>query len=151
MNLPRLKRLLDHCRQRPGLKHFDFNVIAKSHPCGTAGCLLGEMAYCWPDRFKLVMACSTVPIGALVPIGTDHATIRHYKWETVVERAIRLAAAWFEIDYLDARWLFMPNETYRTHPNLPDSNLKTDSTLEDVLLNLESYIKRHDPAKSPRS
>lgn len=153
MRLDLLRELVQHCRTKPGLKEFNFNIIygPAMNQCGTAGCLMGEMAHCWPDQFNLISMDdnrANCPAGAVRPQDSNPAVPRwkRYPWATATEDSVELAAAWFEIPSEDARWLFLP---YEDHARLGSNDLSTDSTLEEVLAGVERYIARYESTTSP--
>lgn len=149
MRTDRFQTLIDHCRTKPGFTKFNFNYVAKQidepkyvgtpASCGTCGCLMGEMAHCWPQVFSLeYCGNSRSPAGALLVNPDVELQIDSKRWYTPTEVSVATAAAWFEIPFQDAMWLFM---AYEDHDELGLNYLSSDATLEQVLQNLERYIK----------
>lgn len=51
MHKERLLTLARHLQNNRGYKLFDFGFIWREDSCGTAGCALGELQFCFPDNF----------------------------------------------------------------------------------------------------
>lgn len=52
--LRRLRKLAAHIRnpKKRGLDRFDFDYVATENSCGTKGCAIGELPFCFPRHFK---------------------------------------------------------------------------------------------------
>lgn len=50
----RLRKLANHLRTKRGHDKFDFDIIVKQTKCGTAGCAVGELPFCFPREFTFL-------------------------------------------------------------------------------------------------
>jgi hypothetical protein len=51
LGLRRLRKLAKHLTKNRGLDLFDFDVVYQERSCGTVGCAMGELPYCFPRDF----------------------------------------------------------------------------------------------------
>ena len=59
--LKRLLKLAKHLEKNRVLDKFDFKIVFKRSHCGTSGCAMGELPYCFPRQWKSKDASRDVP------------------------------------------------------------------------------------------
>ncbi len=132
----RLLKLANHLEGQRGHAHFNFAMVSwqpgncdTCHPehtaCGTAGCAVGELPYCWPETFRFVKTSSgTLGVSFIQAPGVN---------------SFVAAAIWFGLDHWETNHLFIPmNQIPRQYSGyiLGDS-----ATVLQVVRNIRDFVK----------
>ena len=115
----RLLKLAQHLKTKRGHARFNFNVVWEPFKCGTAGCAVGELPFCFPRYFKYdaEMYCSGGSLSLWI----------------AVEK-------FFGLENFEANHLFIPRE--QKPRSFGGCDLSIDATAEQVAQNIIEFIKR---------
>lgn len=127
MRLDRLMILRDHMLYGDrGHKNFDFSCFnntygrCASNKCGTNGCMAGELPIIWPKYWEFNFF-GEVNLRNKTPGLTTNDLMK-----------------FFDLEHHEVQHLFYPNMQYS---NYTKKQLTVDSTLKEVVNNLEKFIK----------
>ncbi len=113
----RLLKLATHLENNRHHREFDFRVVARvldGKPftldeigCGTAGCAIGELPYCWPSRFQFLLD-QPGPTGPLATATRPSVGVCILDAPTEAYGSVTTAAIWFGLDRVEVNHLFLP-------------------------------------------